>query len=514
VVSPRGIPGAVGDPIGVQIAKVRIPLSVVVTAWAWRRVTTGLWWLLRHPRITSSVTVVVGLWWFTTTHGPLLVLSISAVTAAVLAAWRRCAPASFTRHVVHAGGGAYRRAVLYQRWWQPATTTTGLTVVLGGQELIPRLGRVHSTGYVDTVAVRMLAGQTVEQWSEAAPRLAQTFGAADCRVRTVPGRPHALLLWLLIRDPLHTVVEPFDPPATGDLVDLGALPLARGEDGTTYRLRLLGTHQLIVGATGSGKGSVLWSLLAALAPAIRDGRVAVWAIDPKGGMELAPGADLFARFTHGSTQTDGTSHELDYAQVLEDAVTVMRERQDTLRGLTRQHTPTTGAPLIVIVIDELAALTAYLSDRDAKRRVTAALSLLLSQGRAVGVAVVGAIQDPRKETLPLRDLFPTRIALRLTEPDQVTWALGHGARNRGARCDDIPESTPGVGYVAVEGVAEPVRVRFTHVTDTHIAHLAATYSPRARTSDGAEKAGTAAEFAHIVSMLKTDNDDTRFGDAA
>lgn len=512
--NPPGISG-VGGPIGVQVAKVRIPLSVVVTAWAWRRVTTGLWWLLRHPRLAGTGTVVTGLWWLSTTHGPLLVLTLTAVTAAALAAWRRCAPASFTRHVVHAGRGAYRRAVLYQRCWQPATTTTGLTVVLGGQELVPRLGRVHSTGWVDAVMVRMLPGQTVEQWSLAAPRLAQTFGAAECRVRTVSGRPHELLLWLLIRDPLHAVVEPFDPPATGDLVDLGALPVAHAEDGTTYRMRLLGTHQLIVGATGSGKGSVLWSVLTALVPAIRDGQVAVWAIDPKGGMELAPGSALFTRFTHGSTQADGTSHEFDYAKVLEGAVTVMRARQDTLRGLTRQHTPTPQAPLIVVVIDELAALTAYLSDRDAKRRVTAALSLLLSQGRAVGVTVVGAIQDPRKETLPLRDLFPTRIALRLTEPDQVTWALGSGARNRGARCDDIPESTPGVGYVTVEGVAEPVRVRFTHVTDSHIARLAATYTPHARTNDDAEQeTGTAAEFEQIVSMLKSDDQDPRFGDAA
>jgi S-DNA-T family DNA segregation ATPase FtsK/SpoIIIE len=53
-------------------------------------------------------------------------------------------------------------------------------------------------------------------------------------------------------------------------------------------------------------------------------------------------------------------------------------------------------------------------DRDAKRRIAAALSLLLSQGRAVGVTVIGAVQDPRKEILTVRDLFPTRIALRLT----------------------------------------------------------------------------------------------------
>jgi S-DNA-T family DNA segregation ATPase FtsK/SpoIIIE len=63
-------------------------------------------------------------------------------------------------------------------------------------------------------------------------------------------------------------------------------------------------------------------------------------------------------------------------------------------------------------------------DRDAKRRIAAALSLLLSQGRAVGVSVIDAVQDPRKEILTVRDLFPTRIALRLTERDHVALVLG------------------------------------------------------------------------------------------
>jgi S-DNA-T family DNA segregation ATPase FtsK/SpoIIIE len=87
------------------------------------------------------------------------------------------------------------------------------------------------------------------------------------------------------------------------------------------------------------------------------------------------------------------------------------------------------------------------------------------------VVVVGAVQDPRKEALTVRDLFPTRIALRLSEADQVNLVLGPGARNRGALCDQVPDSMPGVGYVAVDGVAEPVRVRFSHITDRHIAGL-------------------------------------------
>jgi DNA segregation ATPase FtsK/SpoIIIE, S-DNA-T family len=313
---------------------------------------------------------------------------------------------------------------------------------------------------VDRVRLWMLPGQTVEDWAKVSDRLCQTFGAQDCRVRTVPGRPHELELWFLTVDPL---VEPVQPLPAEDRVNLDGLSLGRCEDGSVYRLKLRGNHVLCAGATGAGKGSVLWSIIDQLAPAVRKGMVEVWALDPKGGMELAFGETLFARFEH---RTEG-----DFAACLEAAVMAMQRRQQALRGVTRLHEPSTDEPLIVVLIDELAALTGYVGDRETKRRLANALGLLLSQGRAVGIVVVAAVQDPRKDTVPARDLFPIRIALRLTEAEQVTLVLGHGARDRGARCDAISQSTRGVGYVLVDGVAEPVRVRFAHITDDHIADL-------------------------------------------
>ena len=283
-------------------------------------------------------------------------------------------------------------------------------------------------------------------------------------------------MWFLVRDPLTRDVPAYDAAREPNFE---ALPVARREDGLTYRLRLLGTHLLVVGATGSGKGSVIWSLVASLGPAVRDGLAQVWALDPKGGMELAPGRALFSRFVYGDPD-DGAGFELDFARVLEDAVVVMRRRQAALRGVTRLHTPTVEEPLIVVVVDELASLTAYVQDREAKKRISAALSLLLSQGRAVGVTVVGAVQDPRKEIVSMRDLFPTRIALSLSESEQVGLVLGSGARDRGARCDQIPESLPGVGYVGIDGISEPVRVRFSHITDPHINQLVADFAPGPR----------------------------------
>ena len=164
------------------------------------------------------------------------------------------------------------------------------------------------------------------------------------------------------------------------------------------------------------------------------------------------------------------------ARLLEDAVAVMKERTARLMGVTRQHVPTPADPLILVLVDEVANLTAYLSDRDLRRRIDAALARLLTQGRAVGVSVVAALQDPRKEVLNLRNLFPVKVALRLDEPSQVDMVLGDGARLRGAMADSIPDTSPGTGYVRLLGSTAVQRVRAGYVTDDEIAELATEYA--------------------------------------
>ena len=91
----------------------------------------------------------------------------------------------------------------------------------------------------------------------------------------------------------------------------------------------------------------------------------------------------------------------------------------------------------MVLVDEVAFLTAYQPDRKRKDRIMAALATLTTQGRAVGYCVVAALQDPRKDVLTIRNLFPDRIAMRLDEPEQVDMVLGDGARDRGATCELI-----------------------------------------------------------------------------
>jgi S-DNA-T family DNA segregation ATPase FtsK/SpoIIIE len=202
-------------------------------------------------------------------------------------------------------------------------------------------------------------------------------------------------------------------------------------------------------------------------PAMRAGLVQVWGIDPK-RMELAFGRAIFNRY---SDDPNGGMVDL-----LESAVAEMSKRAADFGGVTRTFTPTLADPFIVIMVDELAFLTAYCPDRDLKRRALAALSTLTSQGRSVGLCVVGALQDPRKDVINIRNLFPTRVALRLDESEQVDMVLGDGAYDRGALADQIsplPEIGAGVGYIRLEDSPDPVRVRAGWVSDADIAAMSA-----------------------------------------
>jgi S-DNA-T family DNA segregation ATPase FtsK/SpoIIIE len=440
---------------------VRIPLWAAVTWWCLRGLVRLVVWYLRFWWLTLPATLLGWVWSRYGWLGLVLAVGLPAVVGTVWAFWHR---PSFLRFGWYPLLGRIR-LLAYRRRWYPAMATARLTVTFDRGIVVPILRRVKVTPVGDVLAVRMVTGQIPDDFAAVSERLMHTFSARSCRV--TPGRRPDLVLIALYRgDALATTVPPIPVPAVPDFT---GLTVGRVEDGTVLRIRLYGTQILVVGATDAGKGSVLWSFIAALAGGVRAGIVRLWVFDPKGGMELAAGIPLFDRFACDDFAAMATS--------LEDAVRVMQARTRRLRGVTRQHTPTVDEPLYVIVIDELAALTAYVTERQTKDRIKAALGLLLTQGRACGVHVIAATQDPRKEILTLRDLFPTRIALRLTEPGHVNLALGDGIRERGALCDRIPKGkqAAGVGYLTMEGDPTPVRVRFSYHDDPAITELAQTY---------------------------------------
>ena len=109
----------------------------------------------------------------------------------------------------------------------------------------------------------------------------------------------------------------------------------------------------------------------------------------------------------------------------------------------------------------MAYLSVYMADKKLRERADKAVRTILTQGRAPGYAVVGAVQDPRIETCGYRNMFSSRIAGGLNEARQVDMVLGEGMHEAGAYCELIPLTEgAGVAYVLdVEHMMKPLLVR-------------------------------------------------------
>jgi S-DNA-T family DNA segregation ATPase FtsK/SpoIIIE len=376
---------------------------------------------------------------------------------------------AFTFKLAHIPGAnivrCYWRRFRVYDYWKRAFINDGV-YVMGGwggkQKIPPKLDKVRCTPHTDYVTGRYCIGMTLKDIQNVSEALATAFGANECRVRAGK-RKSQFILQLKVRDTLGRVIAAPPSPKT---VDLEAVEVGRTEEGKPFKIKLRGSHWFVAGVMGSGKSSFIWSILNGIAPAIREGIVELWVVDPKGGMELSMGKPLFTYFSYRGFES--------MAELLEAAVERMNDRFETVAGEVRKHIPSVSEPHIIIIIDEIATLVAYMPDREIKKRVINALSILLTQGRAPGFTVIGAVQDPRSEIVPMRKLFPGKICFQVDEARQVTQVLGDGARAAGAYADKITE--PGIGYVYIEGEGAPQKVRIFWVDDNHIRGIAENYA--------------------------------------
>ncbi|ASK65281.1 hypothetical protein CFK39_04910 [Brachybacterium avium] len=316
---------------------------------------------------------------------------------------------------------------------------------------VPSIASKHWRHNELVLAPALLTGQTVEDFQAVADRLRTTVGATHIRVT---GDLSPILSFTFddaLAETVNRGLPDAEEPWDGRSVWMG---IDTTDD--DWRLRIVGTHTLVAGSSGSGKASLVWGVTIGLAPAIARGEAQVHGIDLKGGVELGMGKDLFTRYAVTPAEA---------VVVLEDAVEAMSARLERMAGNTRQHIASADEPLVVVLIDEVAALTSYIEDRDLKNRARTAMSLLCSQGRAVGYTVVACLQDPRKETIPNRGLFTQMVGLRLRDREETSMVLGDGAIASGALCHKIPLASPGIGYVVPEDGSEPVRVRAAFVDD-------------------------------------------------
>lgn len=244
----------------------------------------------------------------------------------------------------------------------------------------------------------------------------------------------------------------------------GRLLLGRDDSGALRWVNL--GHTLVVGATGSGKGSVLWRYVMSVVDVfgVSGGGVRLFGIDPKRA-ELAGVEGAFEKVVF-----DGQ----DILTVLEEVLGVMKQRQQEGR---RSFVHDEKHPLVLLVIDEFNAL-GVMEDRKWQAAVKSALQQILSQGRSAGVYVLAAAQQPQKELLgAYRPHFMNRICLRVESAQEADMVLGAGAVEMGAVAHQIAPatesngySTAGLAYVRTDGEPAPVRVRAPYVSDEDILH--------------------------------------------
>jgi S-DNA-T family DNA segregation ATPase FtsK/SpoIIIE len=436
----------------------------------------ALAWLVRHPGWLLVPALVV---WAAAARGAVAVAWTVGVLIVGLLVWWRAHPASFDRWAAPHVRSTWRRWTVYRgRRWRDVLDECELTREhrRSGQLLVPRIVRVRSlTPSIDVLTVRIVRGQEPAMFIDRAAVLAEALGAHQVAVSRA--RPGVLTIIVERRMPFDRTLDAPTIPGSVDEVDLTALDVGDNEYGQPFLLRIKGKQVLVVGGSGAGKGSLLWGPLRQMGPMIRAGLVRLWVIDLKGGVETERGARLFHRWA---------TNLPDALKLLEDFRGSMVERQGWMRGEQLRDCPISyDTPYELLVIDELAMLTAY-GDGRSVREALRLLAEILTQGRAAGHSVIAYVQEPTKDVVDVRELFTLRICLGVTAASHVDMALGDGARDRGALADQIPGDPDhaGIGFVIDSASRLPVRFRAGWVADEEIDELVDRCAPEQEDEEG------------------------------
>ncbi|MFJ6927415.1 FtsK/SpoIIIE domain-containing protein [Streptomyces nigra] len=348
----------------------------------------------------------------------------------------------------------------------PASAMRRATARMVGRQAAPvppRRSFPLPTGSGLVMRLRMAAGQSPEDFTASADRLRHAWGAHAVHVR--PTKPGRLELRLVGWDVLTDIRPPRRRLRTEPL----SLPLALREDGH-WHVRDFRTvpHELILGATQSGKSVYLRNLLCGLAQQ----PVALVGIDCKWGVELAP----FAPRLSALADTPARANELLDALVDEMEARFrligVRGGAGSDAGLTSDvwGLPEKVRPVpVVVVVDEVAELFLAASKDDEKRRdaMVTKLIRLAQLGRAAGIYLEVCGQrfgaELGKGATMLRAQLTGRVCHRVNDETSATMALGDIAQEAALAATSIPAERPGVAVVG-DSSGGWSRVRSPHLT--------------------------------------------------
>ncbi|MGY5045802.1 FtsK/SpoIIIE domain-containing protein [Streptomyces sp. 900105755] len=318
------------------------------------------------------------------------------------------------------------------RTWRPLMAGRGLAVsrrpalmVVSGlvgngapppQPRVPRRGLIRPTCGGFVLLARLLPGQVPEDFVKAAPAMAEDW--AVHAVRVTSWKPGVVRIVASASDPLAVPRVP-KQRGPGHLLRVAVGVLETGAAWVVDLRRV--PHWLIVGATRSGKSTLINALMAGLAPQ----HVALVGIDCKGGMELSLyGPRLSALATNREQAVRLLAALVDLTL---DRMSVCRAaRVRNVWGLPDKERPVP----IVVIVDEIAELflVASRSEKDEAQAAGTALIRLAQLGAALGVFLVVAGQRVGSDLGPgvtaLRAQLGGRVCHRVADPGTAEMALG------------------------------------------------------------------------------------------
>jgi hypothetical protein len=388
--------------------------------------------------------------------------------------------------------------------------------LLEKDEPIQTIPRVRAFGCTHEVLVKMNYGEDMELWRSRATRLAQTYGALDCkvnpyrRIKFTSFRSDALTLKppfvhfdkVTRQQPLgnHSFEEQVTKPRIVKLEFLARDPFSKpiGIDylhywqsaflfeegnpvgclrsGMPYVLKT-DTHLLVVAMSQRGKSTAERTMVYADREYVQQGLVENWGVDLKRGVEIKFMESQFARVEYG---LDGPQA---VALFWREAKAVMNRRLDAIRedGGDVRHVPRAGHwdgdtwvpgdPKLNIYVDEFLAFEDE-EYNQVRGEIYRDINAIQRRGAAADVHIRAFAQDPKKEKFPNRDGFPEVHVGGVLNRTQVDMIMP-GGWDAGAHAEDIPKDLPGLFFARGDGLQAPVDFRYARIPNAEIKRLKA-----------------------------------------
>jgi hypothetical protein len=252
-----------------------------------------------------------------------------------------------------------------------------------------------------------------------------------------------------------------DPRLGSALLPIGVAP--SGELVSADLSSPVSAHVLVAGSAGSGKSEWLRMALGGLMVANTPATLRLALIDPKSSAftDLRGSPWLLSKesfWVPGETRPNG--EVIDILECLDDLIEEM-ERRYRLLGAARADDLASyvsgGAgsmPRLVCFFDEYFAAVA--PDRKTKKEIETRIALLAAKGRAAGVHMIIALQQPSREVLKgaLDANLSCRVGLRVQRPIESRLLLD----------SDGAERLTGFGDLLYKAIGDPLRLQAPYLT--------------------------------------------------